>query len=244
MARELDKGNSIDLTKDNGTSLTSFCVGANWGQIVHRYIWGLFKTYEDVDLDLSCIMTDAQGNMVDHLYSPLYRKYFLAENGLMPGKLVTRDGSMRHSEDDVVGNDGASTNGKELKGVDIDNEYITVDLRRIAPAVQQIFFFLNVCGEERKRWWFFWKKRRDFSKIPYAYIRMYEYDRVPTTVTSIFASYNVASAHTAGGARSLIMAKLYRSGSGWKFKAIGDAYNDKNLCHTIKRILTNYSKVK
>ena len=117
MARELDKGNSIDLTKDNGTSLTSFCVGANWGQIVHRYIWGLIKTYEDVDLDLSCIMTDAQGNMVDHLYSPLYRKYFLAENGLMPGKLVTRDGAMRHSEDDVAGNDGASTNGKELKGV-------------------------------------------------------------------------------------------------------------------------------
>lgn len=43
MARELDKGNSIDLTKDNGTSLTSFCAGANWGQIVHRYIWGFSR---------------------------------------------------------------------------------------------------------------------------------------------------------------------------------------------------------
>ena len=42
--------------------------------------------------------------------------------------------------------------------------------------------------------------------------------------------------------KALIMGKLYRRGNDWKFAAIGDAYEDANLCLTIRRILTSYSK--
>lgn len=44
------------------------------------------------------------------------------------------------------------------------------------------------------------------------------------------------------GMTALIMGKLYRRNGEWKFSAIGDAYPDANLCETIKRIVTNYTK--
>ena len=34
MAIRLEKGQRINLEKDNGAKLTSFCVGCNWGAIV------------------------------------------------------------------------------------------------------------------------------------------------------------------------------------------------------------------
>ncbi|MFK2703289.1 hypothetical protein ACIXT3_07085 [Bacteroides fragilis] len=34
MAIRLEKGQRINLEKDNGAKLTNFCVGCNWGAIV------------------------------------------------------------------------------------------------------------------------------------------------------------------------------------------------------------------
>ncbi len=235
MAIILTKGNTIDLRKTSGERLTNFCVGCSWGKITRRHFFGLFRSEEDVDLDLSCVMTDAYGNMVDYMYSPLYRHSFLSSHGMPAGKFQSNDGAMKHNSDNLTGGDSAP----EMKGVDtlkgrdrIDDEYITVDLTKVNPRVQQIFFFLNICGTQ------------DFSRIPYAYIRMYEYDTNPGIVKSEFASYNVAASPSFAGMKAQVMAKLYRSGNEWKFAAIGDTYNDANLCYTIKRILTTYSKVK
>ncbi|MCF0245192.1 MAG: TerD family protein, partial [Bacteroidaceae bacterium] len=110
----------------------------------------------------------------------------------------------------------------------LDNEIITVDLNKVSPDVHQIFFFLNSCSKE------------DFSQIPYAAIRMYE--GTPTRVNSVFAQYDVAADPRYKGKLAQIMGKLYRRGGEWKFSAIGDAYEDANLCLTINRILTDYSK--
>ena len=175
---------------------------------------------QDVDLDLSCIMFDANGQLIDHIYSPLYKREFLASYGMPLGKVDSNDYSLHHSGDDLKvdqsGDDG------------LDNEIITVDLSRTSPNVDQIFFFLNNCGRE------------DFSQIPYASIRMYE--GTPDRVKEVFASYNVAAEPQFKGMTALIMGKLYRRNGEWKFSAIGDAYPDANLCQTIRRIATNYTK--
>lgn len=221
MAIRLEKGQRINLEKNNGSKLTEFCVGCNWGAIVKSGgFLGLGKSTQDVDLDLSCMMFDENGNPVDHIYSPLYKREFLARYGMPPGKNDSNDLALHHSGDDLKGDQDGDDG--------LDNEIITVDLNRVNPAVNQIFFFLNNCGQE------------DFSQIPYASIRMYE--GTPSKVKEVFASYDVSASPQYKGMTSLIMGKLYRRNGEWKFSAIGDAFPDKNLCETIQRIATNYAK--
>lgn len=219
MAINLEKGQRINLEKSNGSKLTQFCVGCNWGAIVTKGgFLGMGKKVQDVDLDLSCVMLDSNGNLCDHIYSPLYRRDFLARYGMPIGKLDSREYALHHSGDDLQGDQGGDDG--------LDNEIITVDLNRISPDVQQIFFFLNNCGTE------------DFSQIPYASIRMFE--GTPQMVKEVFAQYNVAAESQYAGMTALIMGKLYRRNGEWKFSAIGDAYPDANICETIRRIVTNY----
>lgn len=218
MAINLSKGQKIDLKKSTGESLTSFCVGVNWGAIETKGFLGMGKKVQNIDLDLSCVLIDNNNGICNHLYSPLYRVEVLQQFGLPKGKLVTVDGAMKHTGDDLAGDAGGDDG--------LDNEIITVDLTRIAPNVSQIFFFLNNAGKE------------DFSQIPYSKIRMYE--GTPTSVNSVFASYNVSAEGQYAGKQSIIMGKLYKRNNEWKFSAIGDPTEDTFLGQTIQRIVKSY----
>ena len=223
MAIRLEKGQRINLEKSNGSKLTSFCVGCNWGAITKNTFFGLFSSNVDVDLDLSCLMFDAEGNPVDHIYSPLYR--FGDRNvGLPNGKLDSIDRAFHHTGDDTEGDQ----NGDD----GLDNEIITVDLNRVDTKVNQIVFFLNIYNNE--------DFQGDFSEIPYASIRMYE--GTASKVREVFASYDVATKSNCVGMRALVMGKLYRRNGEWKFAAIGDAFEDKSIVHTIVRVMKDYSK--
>lgn len=218
MAINLSKGQKIDLKKSTGETLTNFCVGVNWGAIETKGFLGLSKKVQNIDLDLSCILVDETNNICDHLYSPLYRVEVLQQFGLPKGKLITVDGAMKHTGDDLEGDSGGDDG--------LDNEIITVDLSRISANVAQIFFFLNNAGKE------------DFSQIPYSKIRMYE--GTPTYVKSEFASYNVSAEAQYVGKQSIIMGKLYKRNNEWKFSAIGDPTEDTFLGQTIHRIVKSY----
>lgn len=223
MAINLQKGQRINLEKDNGARMSQFCVGCNWGGIpVHKkgfLGFGGSTEIRDVDLDLSCVVIDGGGNMIDHIYSPLYRKEFLGAYGMPAGKLESKDGALRHSGDDLKGDSDDGDDG-------LDNEIITVNLDKIAPEAAQIFFFLNNAGKE------------DFEEIPYASIRMFEGS--PQRVNEVFAKYDVTAEPAFKNKRALIMGRLYKKDNNWKFNAIGDATDDPNLCETINRIKKDY----
>ncbi|MCK8140715.1 tellurium resistance TerZ family protein [Flavobacterium sp. I-SCBP12n] len=219
MAINLTKGQKIDLRKSSGETLTNFCVGVNWGAIETKGgFLGMSKKIIDIDLDLSCILIDDQNKLCDHLYSPLYRVEVLQQFGLPKGKLLTVDGALKHTGDDLAGDTGGDDG--------LDNEIITVDLSKVDSKVTQIFFFLNNAGKE------------DFSQIPYAKIRMYE--GTPTRVVSEFASYNVSADPQYVNKRSIIMGKLYKRNNEWKFSAIGDPTDDTFLGQTIHKIIASY----
>ncbi|WP_188050568.1 TerD family protein [Flavobacterium sp. GP15] len=219
MAINLTKGQKIDLRKSSGETLTNFCVGVNWGAIETKGgFLGMSKKIIDIDLDLSCILIDDQNKLCDHLYSPLYRVEVLQQFGLPKGKLLTVDGALKHTGDDLAGDTGGDDG--------LDNEIITVDLSKVDLKVTQIFFFLNNAGKE------------DFSQIPYAKIRMYE--GTPTRVVSEFASYNVSADPQYVNKRSIIMGKLYKRNNEWKFSAIGDPTDDTFLGQTIHKIIASY----
>ena len=168
MAIRLEKGQRINLEKDNGSKLTNFCVGCNWGAISKSSFFGLGTKIIDVDLDLSCLLFDAEGNPIDHIYSPLYR--FGDRNiGLPNGKLDSVDRALHHTGDDLKGDQDGDDG--------LDNEIITVDLNRVDSKVNQIVFFLNIYNNE--------DFQGDFSEIPYASIRMYE--GTATKVKEVFA---------------------------------------------------------
>ena len=219
LEKKLEKGQRINLEKSDGSKLTDFCVGVNWGAIeISSGFLGFGQKTIDVDLDLSCVLIDNNNKMCDHVYSPLYKTEFLRRYGMPNGKLDTADRALHHSGDDRAG-DKDDDDG-------LDNEIITVNLPKVNSNVAQIFFFLNSVGKE------------DFSQIPYSKIRMYE--GTPTNVKAVFASYNVSAESQYAGKRAVIMGKLYRKNGEWKFHAIGDPTDDRDLCETIARILKSY----
>ncbi len=224
MAIRLEKGQRINLEKETGAKLTNFCVGCNWGAIIRKTFFGLSHEVVDVDLDLSCLMFDAEGKPVDHIWSPLYR-FGNSKIGLPTGKLDSLDHALHHTGDDLTGDQDGDDG--------LDNEIITVDLNRVNPNISSIVFFLNIYNNN--------EYSGDFSGIPYASIRMFEGtpDKAPKQV---FASYNVATKTDCVGMRGLVMGKLYRRNGDWKFAAIGDAFPDPSIVNTIVRVMKDYSK--
>ena len=226
MAIILQKGQRINLKKETGDELKEFCVGCNWGAVTKSGFLGSGTVTVDVDLDLSCLMFDANGNYCDYVYSNLYRfADSYPELGLPNGKLDSVDRAIHHTGDDLTGDQDGDDDGR-------DNEIITVDLKRVNDSIHQIVFFLNIYNNE--------EFTGDFSEIPYASIRMYE--GTPSKVRSVFAQYDVATKVECAGKRGLIMGKLYKRNGEWKFAAIGDAFEDRSIVETIRRIIEDYSK--
>jgi len=116
MAINLAKGQKIDLKKNNGSNLTSFCVGANWGAIEQKGFFGTKKVA--VDLDLSVGIFDNNKKFVDVVYF---------------GK--KESAGILHSGDDRTG---------DVNGDDgLDNEVIQINLGQIPANVDSIVFVLN-----------------------------------------------------------------------------------------------------
>jgi tellurium resistance protein TerZ len=119
MAINLQKGQRINLTKENGTALTQACVGINWGAIEKKSFFGGSKK-EAVDLDASCILYDSNKNATEVIYF---------------GNLKSKNGSVKHSGDDLTG---------DVDGDDgLDNEVITVDFSQLDASVDHVAMVLN-----------------------------------------------------------------------------------------------------
>ena len=117
MSINLQKGQRISLKKDDGTKLTSFCVGANWGAIETTGFFGGSKRVS-VDLDLSVGVFNNENKLINTIYF---------------GNLSAK--GIRHSGDDLVG---------DIYGDDgLDNEVMNIDLGEIPSNIEQIVFVLN-----------------------------------------------------------------------------------------------------
>lgn len=117
MAISLAKGQKINLKKSNGSDLNSFCIGANWGAIDKKGLFGGMKKVA-VDLDLSVGIFDNNKNLVDTVYF---------------GKL--QSAGISHSGDDTTG---------DMDGDDgLDNEVIQINLNQIPANIDNVVFVLN-----------------------------------------------------------------------------------------------------
>ena len=118
MAISLQKGQRISLEKDGGGALERLCLGANWGAIEKKGLFGKKKVA--VDLDASVALYDANKQLIDLVYF---------------GQLAAKKGGIKHSGDDTEG---------DMDGDDgLDNEVITIDLSAVDSNAEQIVFILN-----------------------------------------------------------------------------------------------------
>lgn len=117
MAINLSKGQKISLKKENGNTLNTFCVGANWGAIESKNFFGS-KKKTAVDLDLAAGIFDNNDNIVEVVYF---------------GKLKFL--GVAHSGDDTTG---------DLDGDDgLDNEVMEINLSQIPDNIKTVVFILN-----------------------------------------------------------------------------------------------------
>lgn len=119
MAINLQKGQRINLEKENGTKLQNICVGINWGAIEKKgWLGGVKK--EAVDLDASCAIYDDNKRLLDVVYF---------------GNLRSKDNAVMHSGDDLTGDMGGDDG--------LDNEVITLNFPMLNPSASHVAFVLN-----------------------------------------------------------------------------------------------------
>ncbi|MDG4553324.1 MAG: TerD family protein [Candidatus Competibacter sp.] len=122
MAINLQKGQRISLEKEAGRGLNRVVMGLGWGmkQVQTRGFlgFGAGERQTAVDLDASCLLFDASGNLADTVW---FRQ------------LKSRCGSIRHSGDD---RSGGGESGAE-------NERIAIDLNQVPATVQALIFTVN-----------------------------------------------------------------------------------------------------
>lgn len=126
MAVSLQKGQKISLEKEAGGALTQVKMGLGWdmaGATKEKsggFLGGLFgggaSGGGSIDLDASCLMFDANKQLVDAIS-------FM--------QLTSKDGSVVHTGDNRTG------------AGDGDDEVINVDLSRIPANVQSLVFTVN-----------------------------------------------------------------------------------------------------
>jgi tellurium resistance protein TerZ len=125
MAVNLSKGQKISLEKEAGGALSQIKMGLGWDvgaapQKSGGFLGGLFggggSAGGSIDLDASCIMLDANKQMVDAVWF---------------GQLQSKDSSVQHTGDNRTG------------AGEGDDEVINVNLSRIPDHVQALVFTVN-----------------------------------------------------------------------------------------------------
>ncbi|GAA3986780.1 TerD family protein [Actinomadura viridis] len=115
MSISLQKGQKVSLAKPGGGGLTRVKMGLGWDAIAKKGLFGRSKA-QSIDLDASCLMFDAGGNLADSVW---FRQ------------LRSKDGSVLHTGDNLTG---------EGEG---DDEVINVDLASVPANIVQLVFTVN-----------------------------------------------------------------------------------------------------
>lgn len=153
MAINLEKGQKINLQKADGSSLQQVFLGVGWDVVKSKGFLG-FGGSGNIDLDASVILFDENKKMLDVVYF---------------GQLQSKDGSIRHSGDNLTGAGSG------------DDEVIRVNLNQIPAQVKSLVFTVNSF------------RGQTFEKVENAFCRL-----VDQSNNHEIASYKLSSqgAHT------------------------------------------------
>ena len=116
MAINLSKGQKISLAKETGDTLSQIRMGLGWDMAKPKGFFARLSASAPVDLDASCILFNASGQIVDSVWFK---------------QLKSKDGTVAHSGDNRTG-EGAG-----------DDESITAELSKLPATVTALVFVVN-----------------------------------------------------------------------------------------------------
>ncbi len=117
---------------------------------------------------------------------------------ILYNQLKSVDGSVEHTGDNRTGEG------------DGDDEAIKVDLSKVPADIDRIAFTVTIHEAETRK--------QNFGQVRGAFIRIVNQDN-----NSEVARYDLAE--DASTETAMIFAELYRNGSEWKFRAVGQGFN-------------------
>jgi stress response protein SCP2 len=168
---ELSKGQELVLADDAGHPLGLLRMGLGWDK--ERTAGFMGTGAPEVDLDASAVAF-ADGQLADLAFY---------------NNLATRDGSVVHLGDNLTGRGEG------------DDEVLTVDLSRVHPKIDTVFFMVSSYHGHTFEW------------IANAYVRLIDDHDVE------LARFTLTGGMPQTG---MAMAKIFRDGEQWKLRAIGE----------------------
>ncbi|PJJ66687.1 TerD family protein [Chryseobacterium geocarposphaerae] len=204
----LKKGDFFSLKKNTGQNLTDFCLGVSWSKVKLPlpFYLSLFnrKSLTEIDLELTCIMLDKNGNRLDWIHSPKYNSW-LIQNNFPLGKLSSKDEAFKHQE-----SDNSSLNNS-------DKKLIKINLEKINTEIDQIFFYLHINPKRINT--------IDFSLIPSVTVHIFEGNI--HHINKTYCQFEIPQNNDSIKKGTLLVGRLLKTNNEWKFEAIGKGLSDK-----------------
>jgi tellurium resistance protein TerD len=129
--------------------------------------------------------------------------------------LIGENGKVRSSADFIFYNQTASADGSVVHlgdnrsgAGDGDDEQITIDLTKVAADVKRVVIVVSIDQAD--------VRRQNFGQVRGAYCRVFDQDEQEIVRFDL--------SEDAAPETAMLFAEVYRNGSEWKFKAVGQGY--------------------
>lgn len=179
MAVNLSKGQRVNLD----SSLKMILVGLGWE--TNKYVGS-----QDFDLDASIFMLGSNG------------KVRTDDDFIFYGNLESKDGSVKHMGDNLVGGTGG------------DDEVITIDLEKVPQDVDKIVITVTIYEAE--------ERRQNFGQVSKAYVRVASMADANDMDGQDVLRFDLAEEFSIETA--VVLCEIYRYKGEWKFGAVGSGY--------------------
>lgn len=115
------------------------------------------------------------------------------------------EGAIKHSGDNRTGEG------------DGDDETAAIDLSKVSPNVQSIIVVVTIYEAK--------ERNQNFGLVDNAFVRMVDESGKEVLRYDLGEDFSIQ--------KSVVFAEIYRSGSDWKFRAVGEGYDKElvDLCH-------------
>ena len=129
--------------------------------------------------------------------------------------LIGENGKVRSSADFIFYNQTSSADGSVVHlgdnrsgAGDGDDEQITIDLTKVAADVKRVVIVVSIDQADTRR--------QNFGQVRGAYCRVFDQDEQEIVRFDL--------SEDAAPETAMLFAEVYRNGSEWKFKAVGQGY--------------------
>lgn len=179
MAVNLSKGQRVNL----GKSMKMALIGLGWD--TNRYAGGA-----DFDLDASIFMLGSDGKVRSD------------DDFIFYGNLESKDGSVRHMGDNLVGGTGG------------DDEVIIIDFSKVPQDVEKIAITVTIYEAE--------ERRQNFGQVSRAYVRVAAMSDADDMTGQDVLRFDLAEEFSIETA--VVLCEIYKYKGEWKFGAVGSGY--------------------